>query len=185
MLANRLKITIGWLAVASGVSLFSGAAWSSCAAGTPDPTLVVTTPTADFELHDDGTATHIPTGLMWKRCAEGQSWNAVSERCDGEADSFTWQQALQHADASPGFAGHNDWRVPNIRALMSIVERCASNTGSTPSINAEVFPDTGTGRFWSASPSHHDPMRALAGSGFSENYNKTDEYRLRLVRTAD
>jgi len=32
--------------------------------------ITASTPTSDFTLHGDGTATHVPTGLMWKRCAE-------------------------------------------------------------------------------------------------------------------
>src|SRR5690606_32812493 len=90
------------------------------------------------------------TGLMWKRCAEGQVWAAGS--CVGSTSIFTWQNALQHtADTNLGaaFAGHSDWRVPNIQELQSILEEQCSN----PTINAQVFPATSIiTPYWSASP---------------------------------
>lgn len=122
---------------------------------TPVPAM---TPSEDFYIHGDGTVTHIPTGLMWKRCSEGQNWDGSS--CTGSASMFPWGQrnsgypfyidypgALDHADGH-SFAGHSDWRLPNVKELNTITEiRCSS-----PSINTVIFPGTPSERFWSSSP---------------------------------
>lgn len=103
-----------------------------------------TTPSQDFTNHDDGTVTHRKTGLMWMRCALGQSWNGAG--CTGDTQSYTWQDALQVADGF-SFAGHSDWRLPDIKELGSIVEQACFS----PAINATVFPATPSITFWSAS----------------------------------
>jgi hypothetical protein len=110
-----------------------------------------TTPTMDFTLHDNGTVTHAPTGLMWMRCSLGQTWTGAT--CTGTGNTYTWSNALNAAqtlNASGGYAGHADWRLPNKNELASIVEeRCVG-----PAINAAVFPGTPSdGWFWSSSSS--------------------------------
>ena len=109
--------------------------------------VTATTPTADFSDNGDGTVTHTPTGLIWMRCSLGQSGNDCAT---GTASTYTWQQALDAAQTlnASGFAGHNDWRLPNKNELESIVERrCWS-----PAINAAIFPATPSAWFWSSSP---------------------------------
>lgn len=122
------------------------AAQQSCPAGYP-----ATTPDSDFADVGNGTVRHIPTGLIWKRCAEGQTWNGST--CTGTADGYTWQQAFLRADAvnagTQGWnAGQTDWRVPNQNELRSIVERGCFN----PAINLTQFPVTPVSGFRSASP---------------------------------
>jgi hypothetical protein len=114
------------------------------------------TPTSRFTDNIDGTVTDASTGLTWKRCSEGQTWNRTS--CTGEPSAYRGSRAaLQMAESlnkMGGYAGQDDWRVPNFKELNSIVERkCAS-----PSINETVFPNTPylTG-FWSASPALTNP----------------------------
>lgn len=108
-----------------------------------------TTPTGDFTLDDiNGTAYHKKTGLTWKRCAEGQSWDSANKICTGTASGYTWSQALQRGPAIGTFASFSDWRLPNLKELHSIVEQRNWN----PAINATVFPDTPSFYFWSASP---------------------------------
>ena len=120
-------------------------------AQTCNSAIPASTPTSRFTTSADGTATDSATGLMWKRCAEGQAWNPATGACDGTAGTFTWQQALQRAQqVNAGTAGANlgysGWRVPNQKELGSIVERrCYS-----PAINETVFPGT-SNWFWSAS----------------------------------
>lgn len=118
-----------------------------------NPAIPATTPTADFTLHDDGTVTHALTGLMWMRCSLGQTWTGTT--CTGTGNTYSWSNALnaaQTVNASGGFAGYADWRLPNKNELASIVEeRCW-----TPAINAVVFPGTPPDFFWSSSPYEAD-----------------------------
>ena len=102
-----------------------------------------TTPTGDFIDNKDGTVTHKTTGLTWMRCALGQTWTGSS--CSGTANTSSYEQAvvLKHS-----FAGHGDWRVPNIAELQTLVEREAIN----PAINTTLFPNAPNDTFWSSSP---------------------------------
>lgn len=78
------------------------------------------TPAAVFEDNLDGTVTHLSTGLMWKRCAEGYAWDGAASTCTpctqsvaatattpavpgncktaaGSLNVMTWSKALQSA----------------------------------------------------------------------------------------
>jgi hypothetical protein len=108
-------------------------------------TVPATTPDSRFSDNGEGTVTDIRTGLVWKRCSEGQSWDGAT--CTETASTYTWQTALQ-AGADSAFAGKSDWRLPNSKELDSIVERqCYS-----PAINSTIFPNTPSLDFWSGSP---------------------------------
>lgn len=133
-----------WLLIA-GLGLCAPAAAQVC-----NPAIRASTPTADFVVNGNGTVSHTKTGLMWKKCAEGQ-YQAPLNHCGGSAAYYTWQGALQRANsvnAKGGYAGFSDWRVPNVNELASIVEdKCYA-----PAINTRIFPDTPGTWFWSASP---------------------------------
>lgn len=110
--------------------------------------------TPDSQLVDngDGTVTDSKTGLMWKKCIEGVFGNNCE---NGITTLFTWQQALQHPETinvGIGFAGYNDWRLPNIRELISIIEEQCYE----PAINLNRFPNTPSSTsasiIWSGSP---------------------------------
>ena len=146
--ARRLLSPAPWLAAATlaGLITAADAMAQSC------PGLPRTTPDADFFDAGAGTVLHIPSGLVWKRCSEGQSWSGGT--CVGGTDRYTWQQAFARADAVnlglPGTdnAGQHDWRVPNVNELQSIVERGCY----WPSVNGTWFPNTGGGLYWASSP---------------------------------
>ena len=145
-----------------------------------NPAVPITTPTSDFVLHNDGTVTHTPTGLMWMRCSLGQTWDGAN--CTGSASSYTWADALQAAQNTP-FAGYADWRLPNFRELASIVERSCFD----PAINAAVFPNTPpVDIFWSSSPyayfsGGHAWVVNFDSGHVGDNF-KSNTLRVRLVR---
>jgi hypothetical protein len=102
-------------------------------------------PDTVYQLHGNGTATDTRSGLLWKRCSEGQNWTGSD--CNGTPSTHTWSQALSLAEAST-FAGYSDWRIPNMPELTSLVEECRIS----PAINSIVFPSTPSLPFWSGSP---------------------------------
>jgi alpha-tubulin suppressor-like RCC1 family protein len=142
-----------------------------------------------------GTLLDTNTGLMWKRCSEGQTWDLVDEVCKGPNNSplaatYTWKDALQRAQdvnrpqGDPlkvgEDLGYSDWRVPNRNELASLVEHQCSS----PAINAAVFPNTVADYYWSSSPD------ADAQQAWSVDFNdgrvsgaaKTGSAYVRLVR---
>ncbi|WP_043761604.1 DUF1566 domain-containing protein [Aeromonas taiwanensis] len=107
-----------------------------------DDTLPRTSPTSRFLDHGNGTVTDRGTGLTWMRCQLGQTWRDQS--CSGEPTRLYWQQALLTAErirtepshALHGFGGHNDWRLPTIKELASLLESACYK----PALNETIFP---------------------------------------------
>lgn len=167
--------------LAAGSLLVSATAFAACGAGTVLAGTEESTPDADFFDNRNGTVTHLPTGLIWKRCAEGQIWNGTT--CLGEATMLSWGEALQ-LSAQANFAGADDWRVPNRKELESIVEFC----GHSPAINQSQFPPTPSARFWSSTTFVETPVHAwdvYFSDGYSGLSNKEQVLSaVRLVRTA-
>lgn len=148
----------------------------------PD-SILASTPTAQFTVHDDGTVTDTKTGLMWKTCAEGQSGATCA---NGGIASYTWQQALsqvQTVNSTGGFATYVDWRLPNIKELDSIAERQCD----APAINLTVFPNTPADIFWSSSAAAYNGFYAWnvdfnRGNSDSVGKYRLDKHYVRCVR---
>lgn len=163
-------------------------------------TMPESTPTARFTDNKDGTVTDNQTLLMWKRCTEGVTLNDNGTPDDMSDDfcagtlpgvAYSWQGGLQHIDTintTTGFTGKNDWRLPNIKELTSIVELSCNN----PAINLSVFPDAPdsnnsfAGEFWSSSveislSSYFRTVKIYTGEdGWRA---KTNSLYVRLVRS--
>jgi hypothetical protein len=140
--------------------------------------IAATAPASRFTDNGDGTVTDTGTGLQWKRCSEGQTWNGGT--CIGSATNHVWQQALQLAEAA-SYAGKDDWRLPNVKELASIVELACYN----PAINSTTFPATPAYYYWSSSPYAHGPAGAwyvYFHFGLDGHFSKTNVSRVRLVR---
>ena len=127
-----------------------------------------------FIDHDDGTVTDTNTGLMWKRAAEGQSWE--NGRMKGECSEFYEASHIQQT-----FAGHSDWRAPTCQELMTIVDK----TRNAPCIDLNVFPKTQNDRYMSSTqleyPRHMSYFVNFC-SGTPIIWGKTGGFYLRLVR---
>ncbi len=141
----------------------------------PSDTIIWKTETVTPSL-PEGTVIDSATGLMWMRCAMGQTW--INSTCSGTASKLTWNEAnnLQHS-----FAGYQDWRLPTIRELQTLVEPGKNN----PAINSDIFPETLSSFFWSGSPSAVSSNLAWYvgfGYGYAFSNSRGDGNRVRLVR---
>jgi hypothetical protein len=127
--------------------------------------------------------TDTETGLIWRRCAEGQLWSGTT--CTDTPTSFSFRNALEHAKSvatSTGVA----WRLPNVKELSSLVIRNKSaaliNTTAFPSSGAQVI-------FWSSTPQHSSAMVGGWFVDFQRGYvgmnPSTVTYAVRLVRDAN
>jgi len=117
-----------------------------------DENLTPTTPDSRFQVNE-AEVTDTQTGLIWQRCAQGQSWNSETSQCAGTVTAVHWKSAMELTTG--------DWRVPNIKELQSIMEHaCAS-----PSMNMTIFP---IGRealsIWSSTPARRSLTLAVADS---------------------
>ena len=171
-------------------SMVLAAVWIQPAgAQTCKDTITATAPDSRYTVANgtQGAVTDDETGLMWKRCSEGQTWDGNS--CTGDAMESTWQEALQRArEVNTGNAGknlgHSDWRLPNKNELASLVEQRCSN----PAINTTLFPGTPSRNFWSASPYALGPGGDAWGVNFyggdirSARADASTEIYVRLVR---
>ena len=151
--------------------------------------LPATTPTEQFINNNDGTVTDTKTNLMWKRCAEGRT----NDNCSvGSNVTVTWEGALQRVlevNRSGGFAGQTDWRIPNIKELMSLVEfQCYE-----PAINLTVFPYTidtlnQLSQYWSSTPcisvGSYYSLEFFYGNIVGYSGDGPFFHRVRLVRDA-
>jgi hypothetical protein len=113
----------------------------------------------------DGTVTDNSTGLTWEK------------KTDANVNvNYTWEGALAYVaelnamNGGAGFAGHNDWRMPNIRELLSTVDYSRSN----PPINPAFGPTRGVSNFaayWSSTSfAGYEPAYTAWGVEFADSY---------------
>lgn len=126
-----------------------------------------------FTDNGDGTITDEGTGLMWVKDPinnPGAPFNAM----------MTWADAITNCEALD-FAGHDDWRLPNIKELMSIADYANFN----PAIDGTFFPNTQPDRYWSSTTSAGWTIGAWYvsfTSGTVSDDSKGNAYYVRAVR---
>lgn len=155
-----------------------------------------------YELRG-ATVVDTTTGLQWMRCSIGQTWNGST--CQGTPTQLTWIDAVRSGQLLnqqdiPGFDGHNDWRLPTLPELLSLVY-CSTNQPArfkgnnragcrgrynTPTIISSVFPNTAVGWYWTST----SESTALAWNvsfqyGYADNDQKNLRESVRLVRVAN
>lgn len=135
-------------------------------------------PKERYVIHGDGTVTDKATGLVWKRCSEGQS----GDSCEiGSAATYNWREANAHADTVGGGGGVKAWRLPTVRELGTLIEYSCT----MPSINLGVFPGTAASNYWT-STHYAGYLNGAWNINFNDGVhdNSSKNYRLyvRLVR---
>jgi len=152
----------------------------------------------------DGTVTDSVTNLIWMKCAVGQTWSG--DTCTGKAKEISWIEANRYCTE---FAGYNDWRLPDIDELSTIVYcsngnpdyysngknansdindwGCFGKPGkdhNRPTIAQDVFPNCPSSLFWSKSRDiqFSGPYGVYFGYGSISNANDTGITHARLVR---
>lgn len=124
----------------------------------------------------NGTVIDNNTGLMWKRCEEGKS----GASCTGSGDEMTWANAIDRCE-NLSFAGYDDWYLPTIEELTSIVDY----TEHSPAIDTAAFPNTESAITWSSTEDVSSSTNAWIVNfsyGTPSNYPKTNSSRVRCVR---
>jgi hypothetical protein len=116
----------------------------------------------------DGTITDLNTHLMWeKKSTDGSIHNW--------GNAYTWADAFSTfiggLNAGAGFAGHTDWRLPNVKELQSIIDYqnydpavspalTANCTGIGPGCTVTTCSCTNSADYWSSTTYWHYPEYA-------------------------
>jgi hypothetical protein len=123
------------------------------------------------------------SGLMWQGCAAGRSGADCST---GSPLALDWTGALAHCEGLT-WAGHDDWRLPQVKELVSILVLALD----WPAVDPALFPRTPTNYAWSSTSkvgTFEDwAWRVSMGDGYVGAMTKTQTAltHVRCVRDAD
>jgi hypothetical protein len=118
-------------------------------------------------LYSNGTVKEFDTELMWQQEDDNieKKWNDAISYCKGLS-----------------LGGYNDWRLPNISELQSIIDK----TGGIPTINTTYFPNTNSSSYWSSTtPASYNPYAwhvSFYNGDVSDHGDKSNTYSVRCVR---
>jgi len=123
--------------------------------------------TLAYQDNGDGTITDLNTGLMWEKKSDDGSihdhdntytWGMTSSPYTMNGTIVT--SFLSGLNAGGGFAGHIDWRIPNVKELQSIVNYQIAypsptvssefNTGCAPGCTVLTCSCTAAHSYWSS-----------------------------------
>jgi len=143
----------------------------------------------------DGTITDNRTGLMWEKLARDGSIH--------DADKYyLWEDAfgkITQLNTQPCFAGHCDWRLPNVNELYSLIDyasgsspkvQAAFDTDCTPGCGVTGCSCTAPAPYWSSTTYTDDPTLTWAVFFYFDDYvvvqvepkSDPDGYYVRAVR---
>ena len=117
------------------------------------------------------------TDLTWQRCSVGQRW-VYESGCVGSVKTFTFSDA-QHLN-------RGTWRVPTKDELATLIDYRRRAQVDKPTINEARFPDMDIGKlvYWSSTTAGAaDGWGVYFDAGYPGNYNRSNTYAVRLVRS--
>jgi Protein of unknown function (DUF1566)/Putative Ig domain/Carboxypeptidase regulatory-like domain/Glucodextranase, domain B/Purple acid Phosphatase, N-terminal domain len=118
-------------------------------------------PAPRFSDSRNGTISDNLTGLVWSRDANPLKTRAPGLDAEAVGDgSVTWQHALDYIKRlnAERYLGHNDWRLPNLIELASLLHQ--GQVVNSIWLSGEGFYSVETGGYWSASSSMLNPRMA-------------------------
>jgi hypothetical protein len=132
-----------------------------------------------FIDNGDGTVTDTCTGLMWQKDTADVNGSGSIE-IESPGDVLNWQDALEYCERL-SFAGHDDWRLPSLRELHSIIDygRCFPSIDPVFSAVPHLY--------WSSTSAADTPdahWRFEFGIGHNGGAGADDEDFVRAVRNA-
>jgi hypothetical protein len=120
----------------------------------------------------DGTITDLNTGLMWEKKSHDHGLHDKDNgyRWDGDGSQETIWDWLDdvNAEGGSGFAGYNDWRIPTVKELQSIIDYeqvdpavdAVFNHDCTPPCDPPVCSCTASSFYWSSTTIAFSPTNA-------------------------
>jgi hypothetical protein len=139
----------------------------------------------NYQDNGNGTISDLRTGLTWEKKTDAN----VNEVYTW-LGAFAYVAELNAMNGGAGFGGHNDWRLPNVRELLSIVDYGVYY----PSIHPIFGPTAGRlsyVMFWSSTSWAGQPETGAWGVNFRDSsedlagmlpFGKTSALRVRAVR---
>lgn len=145
--------------------------------------------TLRYRDNGDGTISDRTTKLMWEKKSDDGSIHDVDR-------IYTWKDAFEVHVATlnaTNFAGYNDWRLPNYKELMSILDLGNAYPAVSPAFNTNCVPNvtvldgscTATSVYWSSTTVASRPILAWWVDftfGIGLTFGKQDVIRVRAVR---
>lgn len=183
-----LKNTLGLLALCATPLLAQA---QSCASPNADGDYIL------GEAQGEASAMHWLTGLVWKRCSEGQTFS--NGQCTGTALQKSWNAwaDTEHQLLPQSFAGQSNWGINTSLSQNLLVSGAwrmaylveslliAQSCSSAPFVNPTVFPNAPASVVWSGSPvswSQSGAWRASLLGTAGVFGTRSDSYHVRLVR---
>jgi len=121
----------------------------------------------DSSVENEPTVIDLNTGLEWQ-----QTFSDAIDVCEASETSENAGEICENAEnycKNLKYGGHSDWRLPDIKELLSI-----TNIAKYPAIDTAYFPGTPSGKFWTSSYFWQDDIRSGWGSQGAWTVNFSD-----------